>query len=87
MATEFTVILEDRPGTLARLGIVLGGAAVNIEAIHGINREESGIVQFVPNDRAKAARALARPASPIARVRCSSSGSWTSRARWVTWHS
>ena len=35
MATEFTVILEDRPGTLARLGIVLGDAMVNIEAIHG----------------------------------------------------
>src|ERR1700741_5305026 len=30
--TEFTVILEDKPGTLARLGIVLGDAMVNIEA-------------------------------------------------------
>jgi hypothetical protein len=58
MATEFTVILEDRPGTLARLGTVLGDAKVNIEAIHGTSREASGIVQFVPNDRGKAARAL-----------------------------
>jgi hypothetical protein len=58
MPTEFTVVLEDRPGTLARLGVVLGDAAVNIEAIHGISREESGIVQFVPNDRGKAAGAL-----------------------------
>ena len=32
MATEFTVILENRPGTLARRGIVLGDAMVNIEA-------------------------------------------------------
>ena len=40
MATEFTVILENRPGTLARLGIVLGDAMVNIEAIHGNARED-----------------------------------------------
>jgi hypothetical protein len=58
MATEFTVIVEDRPGTLARLGSVLGDAKVNIEAIHGTTRETSGIVQFVPNDRGEATRAL-----------------------------
>jgi len=58
MATEFTVILENRPGTLARLGIVLGDAMVNIEAIHGNAREQSAIVQFVSNDQDKAARAL-----------------------------
>jgi hypothetical protein len=58
MATEFTVILEDRPGTLARLGIVLGDAMVNIEAIHGTTRENRAIVQFVPNDQGKATRAL-----------------------------
>jgi len=58
MAIEFTVILENRPGTLARLGIVLGDAMVNIEAIHGNARETSAIVQFVSNDQNKAARAL-----------------------------
>jgi hypothetical protein len=58
--TEFTVILEDKPGTLARLGIVLGDAMVNIEAIHGTSRENSSIVQFVPNDQGKAVRALNR---------------------------
>jgi hypothetical protein len=58
MATEFTVILEDRPGTLARLGGILGDARINIEAIHGVGREEKGFVQFVPNDPDKAAAAL-----------------------------
>ena len=58
MATEFIVILENRPGTLARLGIVLGDAMVNIEAIHGNAREANAIVQFVSNDQDKAARAL-----------------------------
>ena len=58
MAIEFTVALEDRPGTLARLGRALGDARVNIEAIHGTSREGRGIVQFVPNDQSKAAHAL-----------------------------
>ena len=58
MVTEFRVILEDAPGTLARLGGVLGDARVNIEAIQGISLERTGIVQFVPSDPAKAAYAL-----------------------------
>jgi hypothetical protein len=58
MATEFNVILQDRPGTLARLGGILGDARINIEAIHGVSRDEKGFVQFVPNDPDKAARAL-----------------------------
>lgn len=58
MATEFTVILEDRPGTLARLGGILGDARINIEAIHGVSQEEKGFVQFVPNDPDQAAGAL-----------------------------
>jgi hypothetical protein len=35
MATELTVILEDRPGTLARVATVLGDAGVNIERTLG----------------------------------------------------
>jgi hypothetical protein len=58
MATEFRVILEDRPGTLARLGSVLGDARVNIEAIQGVSREGNGFVQFVPNEPDRAVDAL-----------------------------
>jgi hypothetical protein len=58
MAIEFTVILEDKPGTLAQLGSVLGDATVNIEAIYATTREGSGIVHFVPNDQVKATRTL-----------------------------
>jgi hypothetical protein len=58
MATEFRVILEDQPGTLARLGGVLGDAGVNIEAIHGVSLAGRGFVQFVPGDPSQAARAL-----------------------------
>jgi hypothetical protein len=58
MATEFRVVLEDRPGALAALGSALGDARVNIEAIHGFSLEQQGIVQFVPNDADGATRAL-----------------------------
>jgi hypothetical protein len=58
MATEFRVVVEDRPGTLARLGGILGEAGVNIEAILGISRERKGFIQFVANDPDKAGHAL-----------------------------
>ncbi|MBI2492824.1 MAG: ACT domain-containing protein [Candidatus Rokubacteria bacterium] len=58
MATEFKVTLEDRPGTLARLGGVLGDAGVNIEAIQGMSHEGKSLVQFVPSEPGRAARAL-----------------------------
>jgi hypothetical protein len=59
MASEFTVILENVPGTLARLCGVLGDAKVNIEAIQGMSREGGdSIVKFVPREPDRAARAL-----------------------------
>jgi len=58
MVTEFKVIVEDRVGTLAQLGAVLGDARINVEAIQGMSREGKGVVQFVPNDPDRAARAL-----------------------------
>ena len=58
MAIEFRVVVQDRPGTLARLGRVLGDARANIEAIQGASREGEGFIQFVANDSDKAARAL-----------------------------
>jgi hypothetical protein len=58
MATEFQVILDDRPGALARLSSVLGDARVNIEAIHGMSREGKSVVHFVPSDVDAAVHAL-----------------------------
>jgi hypothetical protein len=64
MATEFTVSLQDRPGTLARLGSALGNARVNVEAILGVTREGKGTVQFVPDDPDRAAQALSDAGIP-----------------------
>src|SRR5437667_922997 len=58
MAVEFKLTLQDTPGTLARLGTILGDARVNIEAIQGASREGTGFLHFVPNDPDKAARSL-----------------------------
>jgi hypothetical protein len=58
MATEFTVTLQDKPGTLARLGMVLGDARVNIAAIQGSTREGRAVIQVVPSEPDRAARAL-----------------------------
>jgi hypothetical protein len=55
MATEFTVILPDTPGSLARLAGVLGDAHVNIEAIQGsITHGGEGVVHFVAGDTDRA---------------------------------
>ena len=58
MPTEFTVILPDTPGSLARLGHALGDARVNMEAIMGVARGGEGVVRFIPGHPAAAQRAL-----------------------------
>jgi hypothetical protein len=58
MVTEFTVVLPDAPGGLARLGQALGDARVNIEAIQGTTGGGEGVVRFVPASPDRARRAL-----------------------------
>lgn len=64
MAIEFTVRLENRPGTLAHIGGVLGDAGVNINAMEATICEGTGIVQFVPDDPDRAGRALDKAGIP-----------------------
>lgn len=56
MATEFTIKLKDRPGTLAALAGALGDAGVNVRGMGG----SKGVVGIVvsDSDTAKARRAL-----------------------------
>jgi hypothetical protein len=58
VATEFAVTLSNVPGSLSRLGQVLGDARVNIEAIQGMIQGAEGLVRFVPDSRERATRAL-----------------------------
>ncbi|MGH8245971.1 MAG: hypothetical protein ACREUU_06015 [Gammaproteobacteria bacterium] len=52
MPTEFTVTLENRPGTLANLSKALGEADVNIRSLAGMVCEGKGIIKLITNDDA-----------------------------------
>jgi hypothetical protein len=58
MAKDLKVILEDKPGSLAKLGEVLGVAGVNIEGICGTTVEGKGVIHVLVEDAIKARRAL-----------------------------
>lgn len=58
MPTEIVVSLENKPGTLARLGRTLGDAGVNIETLVGFGLDGQFIAHLVPNDLHAALEAL-----------------------------
>jgi hypothetical protein len=58
MATDLTVGLMDRPGTLARASDVLGRAGINIEGACGFVCEGQGVFHVLVKDVERARRAL-----------------------------
>jgi hypothetical protein len=58
MSKDLTVILEDRLGSLAKVGEALGKAGVNIEGICGMTVEGGGVIHVLVQDAVKARRAL-----------------------------
>jgi hypothetical protein len=50
MYTDVTVILEHRPGELARLGEVVGEAGVNIRGLAAFTGEGRGVVHVLLDD-------------------------------------
>lgn len=60
MAVNFTVILEDRPGELARLGEIMGDAGVNIGGLAAFTGDGRGVIHVLVDDdaAARAAEAL-----------------------------
>jgi hypothetical protein len=58
MAKDLTVMLEDRPGTLADMGEALGKAGVNIEGVCGFPSQGKGVIHFLVDDAAAARRVL-----------------------------
>jgi hypothetical protein len=52
VAVDFTVILKDRPGELARLGEVLGDAAVNVGGLAAFTGDGRGVVHVLVDDDA-----------------------------------
>jgi hypothetical protein len=58
MANDLTVILEDRPGTLADMGEALGRAGINIDGMCGFPSEGKGVMHVLVEDAAGARSAL-----------------------------
>ncbi|MFG3438865.1 hypothetical protein ACGF0J_16600 [Nonomuraea sp. NPDC047897] len=54
MSTDLAVILNDRPGELARLGQVTGQAGVNIRGLAAFTGEGKGVVHLLLDDDAVA---------------------------------
>ena len=60
MARDLTVVLQDRPGELARLGQATGQAGLNIQGMCAITGEGKGVIHllFDDNDATTAQNAL-----------------------------
>ena len=63
MPTDLTVILEHRPGELARLGEIAGEAGVTIHGLAAFTGEGRGVVHMLLDDEAvaDAGRRLSAP--------------------------
>jgi hypothetical protein len=58
MPKDLTVILEDRPGTLADLGEATGKAGINIDGLCGFPFEGKGVIHILVEDADAARSAL-----------------------------
>ena len=58
MPKDLTIVLEDRPSELAKVGEALGRAAVNIDGICGMTVGSKGFIHILVEDATKAHRAL-----------------------------
>ncbi len=58
MARDITVILEDKPGTLADMGKALGNAGINIKGGCGLPFGGQGIIHLLVDDADAAIAAL-----------------------------
>jgi hypothetical protein len=71
MPTNLTVILEDRPGELARLGEALGDAGVNMRGIAAFTGEGRGVIHVLIDDAdvTRAGEALKHASMGVADMR------------------
>jgi hypothetical protein len=55
---QFTIAVDNRPGVVAEIATILGNAKVNILALLGTAQGTSGTVQLIPENAARAKKAL-----------------------------
>ena len=66
MATDLTVILEDRPGELARIGEAAGAGGVNLEGMAAFTGEGRGVIHLLVEDPGPARKALGEAGIEVA---------------------
>jgi hypothetical protein len=59
MSTWFTVTLDDRPGSLARVAAALGERGVNITGIVGVAEDTDGALMLTTSDPERTREAFA----------------------------
>lgn len=69
MATDLTVMLEDKAGTLARVGEALGEAGVNIDGVCGFDTGPRDEVHILVADADEARAALTAAGIKVGRER------------------
>ena len=57
---DITIVLEDKPGTLADLGETLGKANINIEGLCGVTCEGEDLIHILVEESGKAYNILER---------------------------
>ena len=65
MMVWFTVQLEDKPGSLARIATALGEAGVNITGIVGVAEDTDGALMLTTSDAEKSRAAFAKLGLPF----------------------
>jgi hypothetical protein len=65
MDVWFTVQLEDKPGSLARVANALGEAGVNITGIVGVAEDTDGALMLTTSDADKTRDAFAKLGQPF----------------------
>lgn len=55
---QFSVTMQNRPGTLARMCTALAERGVNILALMSLNHDDTSLVRMVVDDTARAVKAL-----------------------------
>ncbi len=58
MSKDLTLLLEDKPGSLAKVGETLGKAGINIDGMCGMTVEGRGIIHILVEDAAKTRQLL-----------------------------
>ncbi len=66
---DLTVLLEDKPGTIADLGEALGKAGINIDGMCGFPCEGKGIIHVLVEDASPARKALEEAGLDVKDVR------------------